>query len=338
VTAFEIVPADLPLNRPFKISRNVVSTSRAYFVKFEDAVGEAAPVRFYGEIDATVEAALNYIRAHVEWDGDPRDVWPRMDKALGYNFGAKCGIDLMLWDRAGKREGTTASALLGIAQSGPLQTAQSIGIGSAAEMQAEASANPNFKMFKLKVGFDGDLEAVAAVRDVTAAPLYVDANGGWSVDEACRRLPELARLGVVLCEQPIFSGRRSDWLRIRDAASVPVIVDEHCRRPDDVALWAGWVDGINVKLQKAGGITPAFEMIRRARDEGLKVMIGCMLESSVGIAAAAQLAPLADYLDLDSHLLLTSDPYSGIPCVDGELRPSGEPGLGVRPAVPMNST
>ena len=201
-------------------------------------------------------------------------------------------------------------------------------------MQDEVRRNPGFAAYKLKVGFDGDLEATAAVREVTAAPLYVDANGGWTVSQACLRLPRLAEAGVVLCEQPIFSGRRRDWEEVRASAGMPVIVDEHCRRADDVAHWAGWVDGVNVKLQKAGGITPALEMIRRAREEGLQVMIGCMLESSVAIAAAAQLAPLADYLDLDSHLLLTDDPYEGIGCQDGLLEPSGRPGLGVRPRAP----
>lgn len=329
-----ITPFDLPLARTFATSRSQSSTSRSYFLEADGAVGEACPVRFYGELNATIEEALGYLLPHVEEGRDPRETWPVMERALGYNSGAKCGIDLLLWDLQGKRRGAPVRELLDIPHTGPLRSALSIGIGSPAEMQAEVKRHPDFSVYKLKVGFDGDLEAVAAVHEVTAAPLYVDANGGWTVEEACRKLPQLSARGVVVCEQPIFSGRREDWQRVRDAAGMPVIVDEYCRRADDVQHWSGWVDGINVKLQKAGGITPAFAMIQRAREEGMKVMIGCMLESSVGIAAAAQLAPLADYLDLDSHLLLAHDPYEGISAVQGTLVPSGRPGLGVERRQP----
>jgi L-alanine-DL-glutamate epimerase-like enolase superfamily enzyme len=324
-----ITPIDLPLARTFATSRNRMATSRSYFLEADGAVGEACPVRFYGELNTTVEEALRYLLPNVEEERDPREVWPELERALGFNSAAKCGIDLLLWDRLGKRHGATARALLDIPEAGPLRSAFSIGIGTPAEMQAEIKNHPDFSVYKLKVGFEGDLEAVAAVHEVTAAPLYVDANGGWAVEEACRKLPQLLARGVVVCEQPIFSGRREDWQKVRAAAGMPVIVDEYCLRESDVQHWSGWVDGVNVKLQKAGGITPAYAMIQRARDEGMKVMIGCMLESSVGIAAAAQLAPLADYLDLDSHLLLSRDPYEGIPAVKGTLVPSGKPGLGV---------
>lgn len=327
----EIVPAALPLKQTFKISRNVVSISRVYYVKANGAVGEASPVRFYGELPDTVEVALDYLMENCELQGDPRDIWPVMDKALGYNYGAKAGIDLLLWDILGKAQNASVARILDIPTTAPIRTARSVGISTPAEMQAEVKANPGFSVYKLKVGFDGDVEAVAAVHEIHPGPLYVDANGGWSVEQALQRMPKMEEQGVVVFEQPVFSGHREDWLRVRECTAQTVIVDEHCRRLEDVALWAGWVDGINVKLQKSGGITPAWEMIRRAREEGLKVMIGCMLESSVGIAAAAQLAPLADYLDLDSHLLLQSDPYEGIPCEDGALLPSGEPGLGVSP-------
>jgi L-alanine-DL-glutamate epimerase-like enolase superfamily enzyme len=325
-----VTPIDLPLARAFATSRSLSARSRSYFLEADGAVGEAAPVRFYGELPPMIEEALAYLLAKLDDWRDPRQAWPELDRELGYNSGAKCGIDLMLWDHLGQREGATVRELLDIPTSAPIRTALSIGIGTPEEMRAEVLSHPGFSIYKLKVGFDGDLDAVSAVHEITGAPLYVDANGGWTVEEACRKLPQLMPRGVVVCEQPIFSGRREDWERVRAAAGIPVIVDEHCRVPDDVQHWSGWVDGVNVKLQKAGGITPAWNMIKRAREEGMKVMIGCMLESSVGIAAAAQLGPLADYLDLDSHLLLARDPYEGIPAVDGALVPSGAPGLGVR--------
>jgi L-alanine-DL-glutamate epimerase-like enolase superfamily enzyme len=328
----ECIAADLSLRETFATSRNVVSRSRSYFFRAHGAVGEATPVRFYGDTEAGVKSAFATLAATVKEWGDPRTLWPRLNRALGYNFSTKCGIDLLLWDHLGRREGATVGALLGIECKHPVATAFSISMGSTLDMQEKLRQHPGFSVYKLKVGLESDLETVAALRAVTRAPFYVDANGGWTVDEACAKLPRLEELGVVLCEQPIFSGRRADWERVRAASGLPVIVDEYCQRPEDVALWSGWVDGVNVKLQKCGGITPAFEMIRRARDEGLRVMIGCMIESSVGIAAAAQLAPLADYVDLDSNLYLADDPYTGLACRDGCLTPSGRPGLGVREA------
>jgi L-alanine-DL-glutamate epimerase-like enolase superfamily enzyme len=321
--------ADLRLLHRFETSRSAVEVSRSYFLQADGAVGEGSPVRFYGEIPESYEAAhARLVREITHWE-DPRTLWPRLDRALGYNFAVKCGFDLLFWDHLGKEEGASVRELLDIKEAPHLATALSIGLAAPAEMQADVQRNAGFQIYKLKVGFADDIEAVQAVREVTQAQLYVDANGGWSVDEACRKLPQLAELGVTMCEQPLFSGARADWERVREAAPVAIVVDEHCSRPDDVAHWAGWVDGINVKLQKCGGITPAFEMIRRARECGLQVMIGCMIESSVSIAAAAQLAPLAEYLDLDSNLYLAADPYDGVPCVAGELKPSGQPGLGV---------
>ena len=326
----DLVAVDLKLARTFATSRSRTNDSRSYFLKYGGAVGEASPVRFYGETPETLEAAWQRLALAIPDAPDPRQLWPTLDRTLGYQFALKCGIDLLAWDRFGQAEGASVRELLEITQSEPVATAFSIGIGPSDVMQVQVRERHDFAVYKIKVGFDGDIDAVAAVRQVTDVPLYVDANGGWSVEEACQKLPLLEKMGVVLCEQPIFSGVRSDWERIRSVTQMPVIVDEYLQRPEDVAHWAGWVDGINVKLQKCGGITPAWETIRRARDEGLRVMIGCMIESAVGIAAAAQLAPLADYVDLDSNLYLTNDPYEGILCVDGLLQMSGRPGLGVR--------
>ena len=325
----DFVRADLKLAHTFKTSRSSTDVSRSYFLKYDGAVGEASPVRFYGETGESVEAAWKRLSPVLSEEMHPRVAWPCLNRALGYNFALKCGIDLLLWDRLGRLESATVRELLEVPGIDSLLTAFSIGIDDPERMREEVRHRAGFRVYKLKVGFEGDLEAVEAVRRVTDVPLYVDANGGWSVEEACRKLPVLEAQNVVLCEQPIFSGERDDWERVRAATSIPVIVDEYCQRPDDVAHWAGWVDGINVKLQKCGGITPAYQMIRHARDLGMKVMLGCMIESSVGIAAAAQLAPLADYLDLDSHLYLENDPYQGIECKDGRLMPSGRPGLGV---------
>jgi len=325
--SFEAV--DLKLRQAFKTSRSLTDVSRSYYLRGDGAVGEGSPVRFYGETAGTMEAAFEYVAKDLPgWD-DPRSTWPVINRLLGYNFALKCGLDLLYWDHWGLQQQAPVGDILEIAQRSTVCTAFTIGIASPDLMQAEAKRRAEFKVFKLKVGFDGDVEAVAALRQVTDVPFYVDANGGWSVEQACQKLPQLKEQGVVLCEQPIFSGIREDWERVREAADMPVIVDEHLQRPEDVGHWKGWVDGINVKLQKCGGITPAYDMILRARDVGLRVMIGCMIESSVSIAAAAHLAPVADYIDLDSHLYLDFDPYQGVQCDNGCLRLSGLPGLGV---------
>jgi L-alanine-DL-glutamate epimerase-like enolase superfamily enzyme len=320
---------DLTLGQVFQTSRSRTIQSRSYYLTADRAVGEASPVRFYGETEGTIEAAFAYLHKQLPpWD-DPRKVWAATNRMLGYNFALKCGLDCLYWDHLGCTHGVPVYELLGVEHRRRVGTAYSIGIGTSDEMRDGVKARPHFKVYKLKVGFEGDVDAVAAVRQVTDKPLWVDANGGWSVEEACQKLPLLARLGVVLCEQPIVSELRSDWETVRAASAIPVIADEHCQTADDVAHWTGWVDGINVKLQKCGGITPAFDMIRRAKDEGLRVMLGCMIESSVAIAAALQLAPLVDYVDLDSHLYLANDPYEGVELAGGELVLSGEPGLGV---------
>jgi len=321
---------DLRLGQAFETSRTRTTTSRSYYLTGDGAVGEASPVRFYGETAGTLEAAFHYLEGQWPAFDDPRSVWPGINRLLGYNFALKCGLDLLYWDHYAKGRGVPIHQVLGLLH-GPVNTAFSIGIGAAEEMKNGVLARPHFSVYKLKVGFVGDVEAVAAVRKVTDKPLYVDANGGWSVDEAKRKLPLLADLGVVLCEQPIFSGAKSDWEAVRRSSPLPLIVDEHCQTPDDVAHWNGWVDGINVKLQKCGGITPALDMISRARDLGMQVMIGCMIESSVAIAAAVHLAPLADHVDLDSHLYLENDPYIGVALERGALVLSGAPGLGVQP-------
>ncbi len=323
--------ADLALRNAFRTSRTLTATSRSYFLSGDGALGEASPVRFYGETAGTVEAAFAHLHAALPPWGEPGLVWGQINRLLGYNFALKCGLDILYWDHWGRSRGKPIYELLGVTHHRPVRTAFSIGIAGADEMRDSVKSQPQFKVYKIKVGFEGDVEAVAAVRSVTDKPLYVDANGGWSVDEACDKLPQLERLGVVLCEQPIFSGSRADWEAVRGASSLPVIVDEHCQTPDHVGHWAGWVDGINVKLQKCGGITPAMAQIERARDEGLKVMIGCMIESSLAIAAAVHLAPLADYVDLDSHLYLENDPWSGLSLSNGELSLSGAPGLGLQP-------
>jgi L-alanine-DL-glutamate epimerase-like enolase superfamily enzyme len=186
-------------------------------------------------------------------------------------------------------------------------------------------------MLKIKVGGPSDLATLEAVRAVFAGPLRVDANTGWTPEEGERLIPELVRLGVELIEQP-FPARQLPRLRwLQERSPIPVVVDESAVTIDDLDALVGVVAGINVKLTKCGGVGPALAMMRRARELGFRVMLGCMEETSVGIAAAAALAGLAEWVDLDGNLLLARDPFEGLVLADDKRWILGtDPGLGVR--------
>jgi L-alanine-DL-glutamate epimerase-like enolase superfamily enzyme len=224
--------------------------------------------------------------------------------------------------------------LLGLRRDGP-PTSWTIWLGDPDDMALRAEkAGDRFKRLKLKLGGgDGlDLERVRAVRGVSDRPLQVDVNEAWSLDEALDALPQLATLGVEYCEQPLPAGDPGGARLKRDAA-VPVYVDEDCHTLTDVAACAERAHGINVKLAKSGGIREALRMVHAARALGLGCMLGCMVESGLGIAAGAHIASLFDHVDLDGNILIAHDPWPGVQFVDGVQRPSDEPGLGVRHQV-----
>ena len=197
-------------------------------------------------------------------------------------------------------------------------------------MARRAARAVDFTRLKLKLGAgDGlDVERVRAVHEVTQASLQVDVNEAWTFDEARDAMPQLAELGVEYCEQPLPAGD-PDGPRLKETSPLPIYVDEDCHRLSDVAVCAERAHGINIKLAKSGGIREAVRMAHAARALGLGVMLGCMVESGLGIAAAAQIASLCNHVDLDGNLLLAHDPWPGVPFVDGVQLPPEEPGLGV---------
>ena len=195
--------------------------------------------------------------------------------------------------------------------------------------RAEKAAT-RFRRLKLKLGgADGlDVERVRAVRAVTDLPLQVDVNEWWSLDEALEALPQLAELGVAYCEQPLRAGDEGGRT-LKERSPIPIYVDEDCHRLDSVAACAEIAHGINIKLAKSGGIREAIRMAHAARALGLGVMLGCMIESGLGIAAGCAVAPLCDHVDLDGNLLIAEDPWPGVAFADGVQVPSDRPGLGV---------
>ena len=291
--------------------------------------GEAAPIERYEE---TAESALSFVEQHGHIVGDD----PFALEAIGARLAAiegeqaaKSAIDAALHDLQGKLLGATVNRLLGLPREGP-PTSWTVWLGDPDDMarRAEAAA-PRFKRLKLKLGGgDGlDVERVRAVRGVTELPLMADVNEWWSVDEALDACAELAPLGVEYVEQPLPAGDPGG-AELRRRSPLPVYVDEDCHTLGDVAGCAEIAHGINIKLAKSGGIREAIRMTHAARALGLGVMLGCMIESGLGIAAGCVVAPLCDHVDLDGNLLLASDPAPGPSFVDGVQVASEGVGLG----------
>jgi len=261
------------------------------------------------------------------------DAGDRMAAAIGHHGGAKAGLDIALHDLVARGLGMPLWQLLDTPVEIP-PTDFSIGIDTPEAVADRARRATSFPTLKIKVGGASDLATLEAVRAVYDGPLRVDANTGWLPDEGARMLPELERLGVELIEQP-FPARQLPQLRwLQERSPIPIVADESAVTIEDLDALVGVVAGVNVKLTKCGGVGPALTMMRRARELGFRVMLGCMEETSVGIAAAATLAGLADWVDLDGNLLLARDPYEGLELgADKRWRLTATAGLGVRPRL-----
>jgi L-Ala-D/L-Glu epimerase len=326
----------LELAETFVISRESTDFADVVHVSVaHDGVtgyGEAAPVDRY---DESAKSARSFVLEHAERVGhDPfalEDVGERLAAVPGEQA-AKAAIDAALHDLQGKMLGIPAGRLLGLPRSGP-PTCWTIWLGDPDDMARRAeAASRTYRRLKLKLGGGDGLDAdrVRAVRGATELPLQVDVNEGWSLDEALETLPALAQCGVDLCEQPLRAGD-ADGVRLKQESPVSIFVDEDCHTLADVARCASFTHGVNIKLAKSGGIREAMRMVHAARALRLGVMLGCMLESGLGIAAGCCVAPLCDRVDLDGNLLLREDPFPGIELVDGVQVAAAAPGLGVSP-------
>jgi L-alanine-DL-glutamate epimerase-like enolase superfamily enzyme len=321
---------DLTLADPFEISYARVEKKTNTIVRFGEGTGGAAPSTTCDETTDTVLAALPQLASCLSDEVfDLVGFHRRAEKILPYNTAAKAAVDMALHDRAARQVGLPLYRFLGLPDPEGKESTISIGIDSVAGTLARMARFPGTRVFKIKVGYPGDVDRVEQIAATSKKRLRVDANGGWDFPTAVTNVQRLAEIGVELIEQPLPPELRGRLGELRRVSPVPIFVDEGCRTAADVAFYADRVDGVNVKLMKCGGIIPALNIVATARAFGLKLMIGCMIECAVSITAAAHLAGMFDYLDLDSHLLLTDDPYRGMVHRDGAIRLPKGPGTGV---------
>ena len=327
----------LELAETFVIARSAQDTADVVYAEIEHdgarGFGEAAPIARY---DQSAESALSYLEEQADALGDDPWALDEIESRLADEQpAARSAIDAALHDLQGKLAGVPVWRLLGLRRAGP-PTSWTIWLGDPDDMARRVEAvGDRFKRLKLKLGGgDGlDVERVRAVRGVTALPLMVDVNEWWSLDEALEALPQLAELGVEYCEQPLPAGDLGG-ATLKERSPLPIYLDEDCHVAADVPACAERAHGVNIKLAKSGGIREAVRIANVARALGLGVMLGCMNESGLAIAAGAQIASLCDHVDLDGNLLLRRDPWPGVELVDGVQLPSDSPGLGVREEVP----
>lgn len=295
--------------------------------------GEGAPIARYKESAATGVQALESVRAalaQADWR-QYRKVIGRMHQLIEGHWAAKAAIDIALHDWAAQSMGVPLYRLLGLDKNDAPLTTFSIGIDSPQMTKQKVLEAEAYPVLKVKVGLDSDEATIEAVRSVTKKPLRVDANEGWKTkEEAVRKINWLETQGVELIEQPLPAHMLEEMRYVRGKIHIPVIADEASLHPSDIPKLAPYFDGVNVKVDKCGGLLEALRMIEVARSLRLKVMLGCMISSSVAITAAAQLSPLVDYADLDGHLLIRDDSFRGVTVERGQLVLPDGPGLGLR--------
>jgi len=340
-TAFERI--SLPLEYPFTIARDTTESVENVVVRIADdegneGVGAAAPSSHYGETAATVEAVLPDLLEVVEDVGDPHQldrIERRIRETVERNPAARCGVSIALHDLVCKRLDVPLYRYWGLDPDEAVPTTYTIGIDDADRMRekTETAIERGHEKLKVKVGTDRDEEIVSTVR--AAAPdatIRVDANEAWSPREAVRKIDSLAAYDLEFVEQPVPAGNPEGLQFVRERSALPIAADESCVTLSDIPRIADKADVANLKLMKCGGLREAKRMIHAARAHGLEVMLGCMVESNAAIAAAAHLAPLLDYADLDGSLLLADDPYDGVAVPEGRIDLVGldRPGTGVR--------
>lgn len=314
----------LPFVHPFTISKGTKTHQPTFIVELEwkglKGYGEAPAITYYNISVEQMANDLEKKRMVLEKFAltDPERYWHFLHHLFPNNPFLVCALDMAGWDLWGKM---VKKPLFELWRSDPAKiplTDYTIGIDTA-EMMIRKMKEKEWPAYKIKVGFEGDMDLLAEIRKHTAAAIRVDANAAWTLDQALAKLPIMKDLGVELIEQPLAKDDWEGMSQLYKASDIPLFADESCVFESDVEKCAGHFHGINIKLTKCSGITPARRMIRKAHDLGMKVMIGCMNESSIGTSAMIHLAPLVEYLDADGPLLLAEDLASGLHYDNGRI-------------------
>ncbi|MEP6764351.1 MAG: dipeptide epimerase [Gemmatimonadaceae bacterium] len=323
---------------PFIIARGGTSEYHVVWVRVRDADGaegwgEAAPSKFYGETADSVMLAVQSFAPLLE----NADAWSleaierSLETALRWNAAARCAVSAALHDLQGKRLGVPLWKLWGLDRAAAAQSSFTIGIAPDDEtLRSRVREASDYPILKVKLGTNHDAEILRTVRkEAPHAILRVDANAAWNAKLAIQMMDTLVQCGVEMLEQPVPAHDLAAMKFIRDRSPIPIFADESCLVATDIPKIADSVDGVNIKLAKCGSLREALRMIAVARAHGLRVMCGCMIETTLGIAAAAHFSPLLDYADLDGAALLSDDPFVGPSIAGGKITLGDGPGLGV---------
>jgi len=328
-------PYELKLKHSFNLAKSSRTTTPDVQVELEyDGIigyGEASMPPYLGE---SVESVTKFLSSlDLAQFTDPfriDDILSYVDGVAPANRAAKASIDIALHDLLGKIMGQPWYKIWGLSPEKIHPTSYTISNGTPEEVQEKIKESERFRVLKVKMGVPGDKELVETIRKATDRPLCVDANQGWkSKEEALEMCHWLKERGCIFVEQPLDKEWMDETAWLRERSPLPIIADEAFQRLPDILRFQGVYDGINIKLMKSTGLHEAYKMAILARSLGMKIMLGCMTETSCGIAAAAQLSPMVDWTDLDGNVLIANDRFEGLSLVDGKVIPADKPGLGV---------
>lgn len=327
--------SELPFQYPFTISKGTKTHQRSLVVELTwgngiKAYGEAPAISYYDITVEKMQEDLELKRKFIESFSfmDPKRFWHFLHHLYPNNPFLVSALDMAGWDLHGKMRKKPLYEIFNLDPSKSPLTDYTIGIDSLEKMLEKITNHPS-PIYKIKVGGDDDLEKLIEIRKITDSNIRIDANAGWTLEQAISYMPVLKELDIELIEQPLAKENFEGVLKLREQISIPIIADESCVDLKDLEKCKDVFTGINIKLTKCSGITPALEMIKKARSYNLKIMLGCMNESTIGTSALGHLSPLVDYLDADGPLLLKEDIATGITYNNNYIKLSENPGLGI---------
>ncbi len=327
----------LRLLHPFILSDSRIDSKDVIIIRIEHegitGIGESSPSRYYGEPPESVLTCLTEAGKTLSRLKDPFNVGEIMhtlSELFPYNFSARSGIDMALHDWVGKKLQSPLYKYFGLSMSDTPVTSFTIGIDELGMIEQKIREAEPYPILKIKLGVgERDYDIINTIRKSTSKRLRIDVNEGWSKDEAAKKIDWLAGQGVELIEQPLPKENTDDMIWLKQRSALPLFADESVKTDSDIPLLRESFHGINIKLDKCGGLSEALQMIKTARANGLKTMIGCMIQTVIGSTAAGHISPLVDFADLDGHLLIDDCSFSGMEIKNGKIILTDKPGIGI---------